>query len=202
MVSLMSNIDMDLANKVITLEHLNHLPQRAPLYTSSSETGPKEDYPLPPNDDRMEYKGKIVPEWLKVLQHFFRVQQEEFPVKGNIVLWRKYHIRYKCLVGSLQSLNKQAINLRDDSYVWWEIERSGVRRYGQVVIFAIVHDWEPVAVVKPYRKVQEDKEFGIVVVQGTLGGMEVIRVGQIGGLVGRITKNIAGEKSVYLVGEW
>jgi hypothetical protein len=60
------------------------------------------------------------------------------------------------------------------------------RRYGQVVIFAVIYNWELVAIIKPYKKVREDRRLGITEVIEDLRAMETLNVGEIRGLVRRI----------------
>jgi hypothetical protein len=62
----------------------------------------------------------------------------------------------------------------------------GRRRYGRVIIFAIIYNWEPVAIMKPYKKVREDRRLGITEVIEDLKAMETLNVGEIKGLVRRI----------------
>ena len=200
MVGLMSNIDIDIANKAVVLEHLNHLPPPRQLHVLRQPLGWNAKYPQPPEDVRMKYTkdikhtktGNLTVEsirarettsrWVNLLQHFFR----DTATREELVLWKKYHIRHKCFVGSKESQNNLALNRRDDSFVWWE--EGGSRRYGQVVIFATLSDWEPVAIVRPFKKVEEVRQFGTTRIVEDLGKMEVITVNCIQGLVGRNTK--------------
>jgi hypothetical protein len=62
----------------------------------------------------------------------------------------------------------------------------GQRQYRRVVIFAIVYDWELVAIIKPYKKVQEDRRLGIIEVIKDLKAIETLNVGEIKGLIKRI----------------
>jgi hypothetical protein len=71
MVGLMSNIDKDIANRVITFEHLNHLANR-PLYELSSAPSPNEDYPFALKDPCSEYKKAIPRQWEKLFIDRFR----------------------------------------------------------------------------------------------------------------------------------
>jgi hypothetical protein len=94
MVGLMSNMDANLANKVITAEHLNHLPPTDLLYTPSSL--PKHDEPFPfAAGERMEYRKKPPSDVLKALRHRFRAARLIYSVKegDDLVLWTKYHLR-------------------------------------------------------------------------------------------------------------
>jgi hypothetical protein len=68
-------------------------------------------------------------------------------------------------------------------------------------MFANVYDWEPVAVVKAYDQVVQDRELETLVARGELGGMETIKVSDIGGLIGRIYKKVRGRQVCHLVGE-
>lgn len=191
----MSNIDTDLANKVIIMEHLNHLPPQEPLYQVSHLPRYNETYPLPPTDERLKYKYSIPTDWLRLLRSRFQAHAAHYPINANnIILWQKYHVRYKCFVGSESSQRCTVMNCGDDSYIWWQA--GGVRQYGRVIIFAIVYDWEPIAVVRRYRQVEEDREIGITVVVQSEGRMETITVQQIGGLIGRIEKHQEGKKTV------
>jgi hypothetical protein len=62
----------------------------------------------------------------------------------------------------------------------------GRRQYRRVVIFAVIYNWEPVAIVKPYKKVQEDRRLGTTEVIEDLKAMETLNVGEIKGLIRRI----------------
>jgi hypothetical protein len=236
MVSLMSNIDADIATKAATMEHLNHLPPRRNL--CESQYPPPDwdsDFPMPPQDSRMEYTADVSKDskrdkikkggpwvsgtqrgkaWLRLLRNKYGGAGDQYKVKRDkVVYWKKYHICHKCFVGSEESQNALLMNRRDDSYIWWVV--GGRRRYGRVVIFAVVYDWEPVAIVKPYKKVREDRRLGTTEVIEDLGAMETLNVGEIRGLVGRIQKRWAtfeelpdgkNRKHVHiaewLVGDW
>jgi hypothetical protein len=58
MVSLMSNINKDVANRVIAFEHLNHLLNRL-LYKIFAILSPDKGYPFALKDPRFEYKKAI-----------------------------------------------------------------------------------------------------------------------------------------------
>jgi hypothetical protein len=62
----------------------------------------------------------------------------------------------------------------------------GRRRYGQVIIFAVIYNWELVAIMKPYKKVREDRCLGTIEVIEDLKAMETLNVGEIKGLIRRI----------------
>ena len=59
MVGLMSNIDIDIANKAVVLEHLNHLPPPRQLHVLRQPLGWNAQYLQPPEDVRMKYTKDI-----------------------------------------------------------------------------------------------------------------------------------------------
>ena len=143
MVSLMSNIDMNLANRVVTLEHLNHLIPENRLTLPTSLPAYNAKYPLPPMDPRMQLpSGTLTPIMLKVL--IFRDYKDRFPITyHNVVMFKKYHTAWKCFVGSEYSQRNLTGPRRDDSFIWWmkpaSRSRPALRRFGQVVLFCHVY---------------------------------------------------------------
>lgn len=197
MVSLRSNIDKDLANKVTTFEHLNHLPTR------DRHLPPIPTFPFAPTDSlcRSRYKKPIPRQWEDKLSGTFGDFRGQYPdiapIGEEVKLWKKYHVMPRCLIGSIESLVKTS-NRRDDSFCWWT-DADNHRQYGQVTIFAEVYNWEAVALVRSYKKVLEDEILGTTVVEEDLGGLKLILVSEIEGLIGRITKVVEGKKRIYLV---
>lgn len=204
MVSLMSNIDKDLSNRVITMEFLNHLPNRDP--TAHSETAdPRADYPFAPSDPAAEIRGRVPVNWERLLFEFFGDYRGSYPeiaaLGEEVVMWRKYHVLFDCTVGSELSLGNHAHIRRDDSYVWWT-NGDGEHRFGRAVVFFNVYDWEALALVRPYREVEEG-EFGVTIVKDEqFKAQTLITVARIGGLVGRIRKEVRGRMVTFLVGRW
>lgn len=204
MVSLMSNIDMDLANRSIIMEHLNHIAgDHKPLHEPATKPPPfNATYPRPPKDKRSQYTNLMPKEWRTLLRRRFADSQRMYPIETrnkSVRFFGKYHIRFRCLVGSQVGQATAAFNSRDDSFIWWW--RSGRRRYGRVVVFAHCWDWEPVAIVRPYRAVVEES-YGRTCVDGGFAAMETILLPEIGGLVGRLFVTEGSAKKTYLVGEW
>ena len=114
----MSNIDMDLANKVLTMENLNYLPPQAPLYQTTVFPDRDQEFPQPPQDLRLMVKRAIQIDWLEFLRSLYKAEKQRFPIEPDIViLWKKYHIRYGCFVGSKLSQNTNTISNRDDSFI-------------------------------------------------------------------------------------
>jgi hypothetical protein len=202
-VSLMSDVDTEMANKATLMECLNHLPPAEYLGQVSKNPTYTDEFPHPPPDNRMAYSKRPPPEWLSLLRNYYKKDKEydlkTYPITPeHLHLWKKYWIRYGCFVGSDQS---QKQTHRDDSYVWWERGNSGKREFGQVLIFAIAHDWEAIAIVKPFKWVKEHKS-GNSVALPSMGRMEPVKATEIGGLVGRIARISQGKKMYYLVGNW
>lgn len=218
MVSLMSNIDANLANKAITLEHLNHLPLQEPLVDLTSLPDRTMPFPYHPDDPRLQFKGIITHTILDVCKKGFYDESGRFPIVArNLKAFTKYHVRWKCTVGSQHSGNEYALNRRDDSYIWWDFreEANGPnntkilgeivgRRYGQVVLFAEAYSWPAIAVVRPFKttSVVYDRELELVSTGGQIAPMEFVRVQNIGGLLGRINNIMAQRQTTYLVGRW
>ena len=204
LVTLMSNMDMDLANRSIMMEHLNHLAvDFEELHTPLSGPPSRTDtYPRAPGDRSLEYGrsgNELINDWRRLLVGMFPGSQQEFPINyqnGRTRLWKKYYLRHRYQIGSEESQATAPFNSRNDSYVWWY--EGTRRRYGLVEIFAECWDWEAMAIVKPFRNTSEDLETGTVVVLDALGARKCVRVCEIGGLVGRI--EIEGK--TYLVGDW
>jgi hypothetical protein len=196
-VSLFSNIDMEMANKATIQECLNHFPPTAPLNLPSPKPGYDAIYPHLPSDSRMLVTKPATPALISVLRMYYRAYQNQYPiVSSKIILWKKFWAYHDCYVGSQQS---QRQSTRDDSYIWWE--RDGRRQYGQVVIFAIVWDWEAIAIVQPLKRYVEFNG-QVIALPGELGRMTPLKVTEIGGLVGRI-RRIKGRRNVdFLVGGW
>jgi hypothetical protein len=199
MVSLMSDIDANLANKCITLEHLNHLPPTERLLEPQKLPGADEVFPQAP-DDSLQYKKPLSNRQMDLLRRRFRSFRHEYPVEEqHIIKWKKYHVKWKCSVGSSHSLTNR-IHQRDDSYIWWETE-GGRRRYGQVVVFCNFWSWEAIAIVRPFHTPTIDHEAQVTYVGGESMAMETIKVSEICGLVGLIKKNLDNRQVTYLVQE-
>ncbi|KAG4427834.1 hypothetical protein IFR05_016683 [Cadophora sp. M221] len=116
-------------------------------------------------------------------------------------MWKKYYVKYNLAVTSIVELTNQARNRRDGSYIWWTTE-SGKSKYGRVVVFFNVLDWEAVALVRPFKNVVLDYALGTPLVEDTgLSALELVPVTTIGGLVGRIQKVVNGRAKLYLVGD-
>lgn len=195
----MSQIDMSLANKVITLEHLNHLPPITPLVPLEvSRPGPEAEFPQP---GAFYKKQKLTDPFLRLLQARFYADIREWPVTSAVVKQhKKYHIRWRLSVGSVVSQDNLSIYRRDDSYIWWKTnERNSKKRYGRVEVFCDVYNWEGVAVVRAFKTVKDPK-WGTLEMQGKLGSPETILVTQIGGLIGRIPlPGPSGGKRMFVV---
>ena len=192
MVGLMSNIDVNLANRAITLEHLNHLPHDEP---PSSTPGPYDEYPSAPDANTFKtaiYKDAVPAHWEELLVGAFgdfRGRYPDIALDGEEVrLWKKYYVKHRCTVGSQHSKNDQITNQRDDTYIWWLEDEQ--RQYGQVVIFAEVYNWEPVALIRRFKQVRENTDLETTIVGDRMGAIEAIAVRDIGGLIGRIEKRI------------
>ncbi len=200
-VSLMSNIDMDLANKVLIMENLNYLPSQAPLHQTTTFPDRDQEFPQPPTDIRLMFKLPIRTDWLEFLKSLYKAEERRYPIRSNIIiLWKKYHIRYGCFVGSKSSQNNNTLTNRDDSFIWWKHEDNGRQLYGQVLVFAICYDWEPIAIVKPYQKVKENRSKATKWVVNDMRGLTGVKAKLIGGLIGRI-KIMDGRKTVvHIVG--
>lgn len=202
MVSLMSNIDKDLSNRATTMEYLNHLPNRDPI-AHSETANPHSEYPFAPSDSHAVLNGRIPASWEKLLTDLFGQFRGEFPDISSdgeeVVAWRKYHVKFDCTIGSVNSLGNNS-NRRDDSYAWWTA--LGERRFGRVIVFLNVYDWEAMAVVREFRAVEERYSGLAAVTDEQYKAMVLIPVASIGGLVGRIKKRINGRIVVNLVGKW
>ncbi|KAF8858543.1 hypothetical protein BDZ45DRAFT_743377 [Acephala macrosclerotiorum] len=113
-ISLMSNIDTNIVNKAIILEHLNHLPPRRPLYETRFPLPAWNDYyPQAPFNHRMEYVkdcsrvslvvAQLEPsnlgfgllevetlqdrEWLKRLKIKYRLKAENWLITRDVVVY-------------------------------------------------------------------------------------------------------------------
>jgi hypothetical protein len=123
MVGLMSNIDANLANRVITLEYLYHLPHDEP---PPSAPGPYNKYPSAPNANSFKtavYKDAVPAHWEELLVGAFGAFRGRYPEitpdGEEVKLWRKYYVKYRYTIGSQYSKNDQITNQRDDTYIWW-----------------------------------------------------------------------------------
>ena len=111
------------------------------------------------------------------------------------------------MLGSSFDKNR-AINRRDDSYVWFHSFKKTrghtqkTKRYGRVVWFAECCDWDPVALVIPFKRVEFDERSCILtVVDGpdATAPLEVVDLDDIGGLVGRLVVQAGRTKQLILV---
>ena len=196
LVTLMSDMDGNLAQRALMKEQLNYLPQQESLYTTAST--PKWDAPFPfaPTNSLFSSK-KGTPTIIEALKRRFPDDTGEFPISvKKVKLTTKFHLRWKTSIGCANSHNIARRNRRDDSYIWWNSPDG--RRFGQVVIFAQAYTWEEGLIVKPWplRSVKHNRGLDTWVASGNVGAMEHLLVTQIGGLVGRIE---ATATSWYLV---
>jgi hypothetical protein len=206
MVSLMSNIDMNLALRVITLEHTNHLFLRRSLLPNDDNDGESNDlcwnstYPRP----GVAFLGEISPTILKLLRARFWHDRLEFPVKlDRIAAYQKYHLKWRLSIGSQYSQSEYAINRRDDSYITWRLatQPDSALQYARVVLFVHLYDWEAIAIIQPIRQVAHSA-FKTTRIVEDLGRMQSIKVSEIVGAAGRISKHIGNHRVTYLVSEY
>jgi hypothetical protein len=205
MVNLMSNIDGNLANRAIKLEHLNHLPQRPPLYSPASIPPRTASFPFPSADKRMVQHEAPTPTVLDCIQRALPLDPQ-FPITyDSVKLYKKFHKEWHVSIGSIASQNPLATHRRDDSYIWWDRKDklgNNKRYYGQVVIFGMAYTWDAVAVVKSFTSVTYDRELETVIVGPVMGPMEPLLVKEIGGMAGRIINPLGEAATTYMVGNW
>jgi hypothetical protein len=197
LVPLMSNIDMNIANRMITIEHLNHLPRpgflKEPQQRDLSEGA---DYPFascPGN------RSLLTPYMLQLLQIRFRAYTDQWPILPtgkHLQVWAKHHPRWRLSYGSALSQRGLVLNRRDDSYIYWQYKN--ITRYGRVELFCQAYNWEEVAFVRAYEGAIRD-QYGRLKAIGALGGLETILVTEISGLIGRITKPMGNLPVTFLV---
>ena len=215
MVRSMVQIDTNLANSVISLEHQNWLYLRYRL-KSQLELGVDDNeeqfsagkrlqwnshFPLPGAD----YNGEISTAILKLLKHKFRFEDlNTYPVVLNrLSAYKKYHIRWRFTAGSAQSYTQSASNRRDDSWVTWREARKlreSPIQYGQIVVYLHFYTWR-VAIIKPIKRTIISR-FGAVEVESDQPGpMFCIDIGEILGPAGFISKQINKATVTYIVSE-
>ena len=105
MVNLMSNIDGNLANRAITLEHLNHLPQRPPLYSPASIPPRTASFPFPSTDKKMVQHEAPTPTVLECIQRALPLDPQFLITYDSIKLCNKFHREWHVSIGSIASQN-------------------------------------------------------------------------------------------------
>jgi len=165
MVSQMSSIDANLAHKAIIAEHLNHLPRPAPDSEDEDASEPpqpthegrtpRDDFPKPP-DKRFRSRAELTPRQLTLLHNFHGDNSFR---RDQITKWKKYWLRSGYAVGSSADTNR-AVNRRDDSWVsYYRVKKRHGRpaqrklHYGQVLLYAECCDWDAVALIQPFSRV-------------------------------------------------
>jgi len=188
---------MNIAHRMITIEHLNHLPTpgllNEPNQTDLSEGA---NYPFPsyPASNKL-----LTLHILRLLHIRFRADAEKHPIQPvgeHLQVYAKYHPRWRLSYGSAVSQRGLVLHRRDDSYISWTYRNT--TRYGRVELFCQAYDWDYVAVVRPYEKAIRD-EYGRLQAVGGLGAMEIILTTEISGLIGRIKKTVGNSTVTFLV---
>jgi hypothetical protein len=185
LVVLMSNIDMNIAHRMITVEHLNHLP-RPGLLKDPSRLDLSEGAAYPFLSSHLKKEAWLTSWMIALLKIRFQQFERQWPIRADEVeVYAKCHPRWRLSYGSVASQGRWVHNRRDDSYILWDYK--GTMRYGRVELFCQAYDWDYIAFVRPYDRVLHD-EYGRLKAIGPLGALEIILVKEILGIVGRITK--------------
>lgn len=204
---------MNLNNRIITMEHLNHLPlrKRIPKALSGDDDEAPEvttdgrklswnsEYPLPGR----EFKGEITSAMLKLMKQRFKDYSSEYPIRLNrIIAYQKYHIRWRLQVGSIYSQASFNMTRRDDSYIIWRCKDTpnSPANYGRVVIFLHIYTWQPVVIIQPIRQVERSIVQAVKLIQDE-GPMMSILLEEILGPAGTISRQVKNEVVTYLVSE-
>lgn len=214
MVSLMSNIDADLANKALISEHLNHIPNSKIPAEEDEDNVSNEPtaFPHPSRAKGTRICKTITHQQLQLVRGVFHSTLREYPINSmDTKLWKRYCLREDCTIGS-ESQTTRAINRRDDSFVWYwhefrnregRVYKASEKKFGQVVVFIDPpHQWEPVALIRPFNQVDSKERSCTTTAASSTGAIEAVLVSKIGGLIGRIKTEFAERNTQFLVGEW
>lgn len=147
---------------------------------------------------------EISPAILKLLRARFIADRLEFPVRlDQIAAYQKYHISWRVSIGSQHSQSEYVINRRDDSYITWRLasQPNSALQHARVIIFCHVYDWEAIAIIQPIRQVAHSAFKTTQIIQN-LGSMRSIKVSEIIGAAGRISKQVGNQYVTYLVSEY
>ena len=191
MVSLMFNMDMDIANKSITKKHLDHLP-REEITFSAQQIDLSQEAEFPKMSANYK-QSHLTASQLNVLANRFHSRgttaafKKAWPVDNyHTKTFPKYHIRWHLSIGSEFSQGKFG-QRRDDSYISW---RAGSRQggYARVIAFCQVEGWiDYVALIRPLD-VPELDMYGNLYVDGSFGPVIFTLATEITGIIGRIVK--------------
>ena len=209
-VSLMSDIDTHVQNRILQSESLNHMPRLQelnleldvdvldviPFYKQRkailSRKGVYPSLSIPGN--RVELIAKMV----GLIQTVFADDIEQYPAEKQYVHF--FHPRFGLSIGSEASQGIWASNRRDDSYVYYLNNiGQGHLVYGRVIVYFYFHTWtSPMAFVKP-QKSKTTQKTKLPYATGELGGLELIRADRIKTIVGRIRVPTSRSQRIYFV---
>ncbi|TGO31563.1 hypothetical protein BHYA_0524g00010 [Botrytis hyacinthi] len=190
--SMMVNmVDMDkaLSNRLIQMEHMNHLPESKSRYGQrKSELEQELEFPI---TTRASLDTKLSRVQLNLIKERFRGEDlEQWPINEDSTrLFKKARIDTEITIGTTIGQDISTKN-RDDSYVRWCLEGETRERYGRVQIITQNYDWEEIAIVQEFRSVRRHRKWDFLMVDGSInerfGRLKTIKLKEIRDVVGRI----------------
>lgn len=197
-MSLMSNIDTNLAKRVLKFEYLSALPPNKPLKPLATTPDRNSEFPKagqPHNFDLDNATLKVVKAFLNPAN---RPDLHQYIRHSQINCYKKFHIKFGFSVGSETSQGSHQMYRRDDSYIYWK-EAQKKRCFGRVIVYFTCATWDPLAIVCPV-KVEKERASGLLTTNGKLQGRQIVNIQDIEGLFGMIVKGVGAGKKTYLVG--
>jgi hypothetical protein len=122
---------------------------------------------------------------------------------NQVIMWKKYHLKFKLSIGTEYSNSTLVQDNRDDSYISWEFtSHRGVKKeaFGRAVLFCRVLDWpEVLCVVREYGKVEwHSRSETDIVRQRLQDTLQVIQMDDIEGLLSRIDRWDSNKRVTHL----
>jgi hypothetical protein len=115
MITKTSDIDANLASRVFTLEHFNYLPPQEALYSATSSPDYNAPFPFPPTDKSMLSRAHPSASVLELVRVAYP-ESPDFPITTNTIRqFKKFHVAWKCTIGTVTSQDVLSKDRRDDS---------------------------------------------------------------------------------------
>ncbi|CCD56290.1 hypothetical protein BofuT4_P149000.1 [Botrytis cinerea T4] len=203
MVVNMVDMDKALSNRLIQMEHMNHLPGLITLCgQGGSELEQEFEFPITTRASLGTNLNRLQLNLIK--RHFKGEDLERWPInEASTKLFKKAIIDVGRAIGTTIGQEVSMKN-RDDSYVRWCLEGETRERYGRVQIITQNYDWEEIAIVQEFRSIRRHRKWDFLIVDGfvndRLGRLKTIKLKEIRDVIGRleVTEDLETHRDGFL----
>ena len=185
----MVNMDKALSNRLIQMEHMNHLPESMSRYGQrKTEWEQGLEFPITARASLHTNLNHIQLNLIK--QHFRGEDLGQWSINADSTrLFERARIDTEIIIGIAIGQSVSTKN-RDSSYVRWCLEGETRERYGRVQIITQNYNWEEIAMVQEFRFARRHKKWGFLIVDSSvnerLGRLKTIKLKEIRNVIGRI----------------